>query len=397
MKQNDTIFSTVEPAWCMRCADVCLIKSLTEKRAMADSKATEREGAGFKIIYQILVTMLVIALIPLGGLWYIGIYQSRQEWTENIYRNLVENTEHLTRSVDEWTNMNLRLLDQNAATPAILGMESSVQNPALKTMSDTYEWIYLAFTILPDGQNLGRSDGKPETYYGDRDYFKQVLGGRPMGQQVLLGKTSKKPAFILAKPIKGEGAKNLGVIAIAMTLEDLSKAITKTRIGETGFAILLDENNRLIAHGHGEVSSELQDFGTHPVLSQRNRFDADSFAFQEDDKKILAYSKKTAQGWTLIVQQDYEEAYAAANEAQRNALVLLLVTLVTVIIIAYLLARRLSTPIRNLTIIADEISRGNLNAVIKEKDRSDEIGALARAIDRMGVSLQMAFERLRKR
>lgn len=364
---------------------------------MVQGIATEKEGTGFKIIYQILITMLVIALIPLGGLWYIGIHKARQQWTANIYRNLVENTEHLTRSVDDWTNMNLRLLEQDAALPAILAMDSNSQNPVLKAVTDTYEWIYLAFTILPDGQNLGRSDGKPATFYGDRDYFKQVLGGKPMGQQVLLGKTSNKPAFILAKPIKGEGAKNLGVIAIAMTLEDLSKTITKTRIGETGYAILLDDSNRLIAHGQGEVSSELQDFSSHPILSQRNRFDHDSFVFDDNGRKIVAYSKKTGQGWTLIVQQDYQEAYAAADQAQRNALVLLLVTLLTVVVIAYLLARRLSTPIRNLTVIADEISRGNLDAVIKEKGRSDEIGALARAIDRMGVSLKMAFERLRKR
>lgn len=364
---------------------------------MADGNATERDGTGFKILYQILITMLVLALIPLGGLWYIGIHKSRQQWTASIHRNLVENTEHLSRSVDDWTNMNLRLLQQNAALPAILGMNGATQNAALKTITDTYEWIYLAFTILPDGQNLGRSDGQPTTYYGDREYFKQVLGGKPMGQQVLLGKTSKKPALILAKPIKGDGTKNLGVIAIAMTLEDLSRTITKTRIGETGFAILLDDANRLIAHGQGEVSSELQDYSSHPVLTQRNGLDSDSFVFEENGRKIVAYSQKTSQGWRLIIQQDYKEAYAAADQAQRHALLLLVVTLLTVIVIAYLLARRLSTPIRNLTAIADEISRGNLTAVIKEKGRSDEIGALARAIDRMGVSLQMAFERLRKR
>ncbi|MBU1567897.1 MAG: cache and HAMP domain-containing protein [Proteobacteria bacterium] len=293
--------------------------------------------------------------------------------------------------------MNLRLLQQNGASPAILGMEVKEQDPVLKSITDTYEWIYLAFTILPDGQNLGRSDGKPQTFYGDREYFQQVLGGKPIGQQVLMGKTSGKPAFILAKPIKAEGAKNLGVIAIAMTLEDLSKTITKTKIGETGFAILLDDKNRLIAHGKGAVASELQDFSTHPALQQRNRFDHDSFIFVEEGKKIVAYTQKTQLGWTLIVQQDYREAYVAADEAQRNAVLLLVVTLATVMLIAFLLASRLSTPIRNLTVIADEISRGNLGAKIKETGRSDEIGALARAIERMGVSLQMAFERLRKR
>ena len=364
---------------------------------MAAGIATDHDEAGFKILYQILVTMCVVALIPIGGLWYISIYKSGQDWTANIFQNLVHTTENLSRSVDDWTTMNLRVLEQNAKTPAILSMQSETQNQVLKTMADTYEWVYLAFTILPSGQNLGRSDGKPQTFYGDRKYFKQVLGGKSLGQQVLLGKTSGKPAFILAKPIKVEGVKILGAIAIAMSLEDLSKTITKTRIGETGFAVLLDENNRLIAHGNGEISSELQDLSSHPALRQRNRFDHDTFVFAEDGKKIIAYTKKTQQGWTIIVQQDYHEAYATANETQRNAILLLLVTLVAVVTIAYLLAQRLSLPIRNLTAIADEISRGNLSAEIKETERSDEIGALARAIERMSISLEMAFDRLRKR
>lgn len=364
---------------------------------MAEGMAADRDGAGFKILYQILATMCVIALIPIGGLWYISIYKSRYDWTTNILQNLMNSTTSLSRSVDDWTAMNLRVLEQNAETPDILSMESRLQDPVLKTMADSYEWVYLAFTILPNGQNLGRSDGNPQTFYGDRQYFQQVLSGKPIGQQVLLGKTSGKPAFILAKPILGADSKILGTIAIAMSLEDLSKTITKSRIGNTGFAILLDENNRLIAHGNGDISSELQDLSSHPILRQRNIFDRNSFVFEEDGKKIVGYSKKTQQGWTLIVQQDYQEAYAAANAAQRNAIILLVATFLTVITVAYLLAQRLSTPIRNLTVIADEISRGNLKAEIRETERNDEIGALARAIERMGVSLQMAFDRLRKR
>lgn len=363
---------------------------------MADGITPDEGGRGFKILYKILLTMCIVALIPIGGLWYISIYKSKQDWTANIVQNLSGTTESLARSVDDWTTMNLRVLAQNAETPAIQSMESERQNPILKTMADTYEWVYLAFTILPNGQNLGRSDGKPPTFYGDREYFKQALGGKPLGQQVLLGKTSHKPAFILAKPIKGEGRTIQGVIAIAMTLEDLSKTVTKTKIGETGFAILLDENNRLIAHGDGKITSELQDFSSYPALNQ-NRIDRNSFVFEDNGKKIVAYTRKTKQGWTLIVQQDYQEAYAAADTAQRNAIFLLLATLAGVVLIAFFLAYRLSTPIRNLTKIADEISLGNLGAEIQETERSDEIGALARAIERMGVSLQMAFQRLRKR
>lgn len=36
--------------------------------------------------------------------------------------------------------------------------------------------------------------GKKTRYYGDRKYVQTVLGGAPRGQQVLIGKTSGKPA-----------------------------------------------------------------------------------------------------------------------------------------------------------------------------------------------------------
>jgi methyl-accepting chemotaxis protein len=364
---------------------------------MEASNVTETGGKGFTILYQILLTMLVIATIPLGGLWYISIHKAKVDWTDSIYKTLASKTESLGNRVDDWTSMNLNLLKQNAMLPSIRSMDFSLQNPVLKTVAESYDWVYLAFTIQPDGENVGRSDGKEPFFYGDRDYFKMVMGGKEIGQQVLLGKTTGKPAFILASPIMSERNKIAGALAIAMSLEDLSETVTKTKIGETGYAILVDEQNRLIAHGRGEMANELQDMSRHPVVAFSEKIDRDSFVFKYENKKIVASRSTTALGWKLIVQQDFAEAYNAAEEARIQALMLLGFTLVIVLIIAYLLARQLSTPIRNLTEIADKISRGNLGAEIKETNRNDEIGALARAIERMGVSLQMAFDRLRKK
>ncbi len=362
----------------------------------SENKSAEQGRVGFSILYQILLTMCLITLIPLGGLWFISIDKAREDWTDHIFQNLVRNTESLTRSVDDWASMNMHFLEQNARTPAIASMDSERQLPVLKSMAGSYEWVYLAFTFLPNGENIARSKGKPRKNYSDRQYFKQALSGKQLGQQLLIGNTSGKPSLILAKPVR-DGSQVLGVIAIGMTLDALSKTITKTKIGRTGYAILLDDKNRLIAHGQGKVTSELQDYGFHPSLASRGNIEKDSFVFNEYGKQIVAYTQKTRQGWTLIVQQDYDEAYSAANIAQENAMIILVLTFVTVLIIAILLARRLSTPIRRLTSIAAEISRGKLGAEIRETERNDEIGALARAIERMGVSLQMALQRLRKK
>lgn len=364
---------------------------------MSLDKTPEQEGSGFRLLYQILIAMLLIALIPLGGLYYISIFKTRQEWSNNIASALKQSTESLARSVDDWTSMNFRALQQNAATPAMLSMDAAQHNQLLATIPKSYEWIYLAFSVLPDGNNLGRSDGQPLTYYGDRVYFQQVLAGQNTGRQLLIGKTSKKPALTIAVPIKGSGNKLLGAVAAAMSLDDLSQTVTKTRIGQTGYAILVDEDKRLIAHGQGAITSELQDFSKHPVFAPQTTMAGDDFIYDQDGKKIVAYSQKTALGWTLIMQQDYQEAFAAADSAQRQATMLFVATLVAVLLIAYLLALRISTPIGKLTTVADAISRGELSTEIPETTRGDEIGALARAIKRMGISLQLAIERLRKR
>ena len=362
-----------------------------------ESKEVLKQGSGFKIAYQILITMFIVALIPIGGLWYNSVYLSKQNWEVSISQNLASNAQSLSQSIDDWTNLNLKVLEQNGQTPAILSMDAKAQNPVLKTISDKYNWVYLAFTILPDGQNLGRSDGKATRFYGDREYFKQVINGNDVGQQVLLGKTSKKPAFILSEPIRDRNSNLLGVIAVAMTLEDLSKTITKNKLGNTGFATLLDEKNRIIASGDNSITLSLQDYSAHPAITEKPASNVGTYVFTDKGREVVAFTQKTEQNWTLILQQDYNEAFSAANKAQRNAFILLGATLIAVFIIAYLLAARLSSPIQNLTRIADAISRGDLDADIKETIRNDEIGALARAIERMGVSLQMAFTRLRKK
>ena len=107
------------------------------------------------------------------------------------------------------------------------------------------------------------------------------------------------------------------------------------------------------------------------------------------------WMQTTAQGWTMVTQQAYSEAYAPVRAANIRALAILAITLLAVLMVAYMLSERLSSPIRKLTEIANEMSRGRLFTDIPEAKRRDEIGALAAAIDRMGTSIRLAMERLR--
>lgn len=110
-------------------------------------------------------------------------------------------------------------------------------------------------------------------------------------------------------------------------------------------------------------------------------------------KTVIAYARRTDERWTLVAQQNYDEAYAPLRDANRNALILLAASVIFVGIVASALGSRLTQPIRNLTDIADHISRGELGAEITEVHRSDEIGGLAKAIDRLKASVAVAMKR----
>jgi methyl-accepting chemotaxis protein len=350
-----------------------------------------------KIFHKILLTMVVVALIPIAGLLYTSAYQLERDWRQHTTLNLSLTAGGLASKVNGWLDMNLRLLREHVALQDMISMDAARQRPLLKAVQSTYEWVYLAFSVGWDGQSVARSDDNPTQYYGDRNYFRQVMEGKPVGQEVVIGKTSQKPALILAGPIQTATQPVGGVMAMAMHLVDVSQVVVGARIGTTGFAILVDEKNQVIAHGKSEhVAETLQDLSAHPALRRPEASEA-PIIYEEAGKSIVAHTRKINLGWTLIVQQEYDDAFAPLLEARRNALILIILTFLLVVAFAYGLSRQLAKPIWELTAIAENISRGAFEAKIVGVERRDEIGSLARAIERMAVSIKMAFERLRKK
>ena len=84
------------------------------------------------------------------------------------------------------------------------------------------------------------------------------------------------------------------------------------------------------------------------------------------------------------------------RDQMRTIAVVGLATLLVAIVAATSFARRLTTPLKHLSDVADRISMGDLDANIRVQTR-DEIGLLAESLRRMQISLRAAIMRLRRR
>jgi methyl-accepting chemotaxis protein len=341
------------------------------------------------------LTMLSVALIPLSFVGMRNVLDEQAQTTARVDRQFEQEARVLATDVAGWIDTNIRALQQNALLPEIRSGVPARQIPVLHAIANTYRWAFLVATIGGDGKNVARSDLSPPMEYNDREYFRQAMAGAELGYQVLIAKTTGKPALALATsfPVDTGGK---AVLMTSSHLSDVSDAIAATRIGHTGFSFLLDGKGRVIAHPSPEFQGKLVDLSTHPAFQATRSAEKARVIYTEAGKEFVAHAVVTRLGWVIVVQQETTEAFAPIRDAIQNTVITVLAVAAVALLASYLLARALTLPILRLTTAADAVSRGETNVAIVEVDRGDELGGLARAIDRMRVSIDVAMKRLRR-
>jgi methyl-accepting chemotaxis protein len=341
------------------------------------------------------VAMLAVSLVPLGLFGGIALVQQARQLGSQAERSLQASGERISSQVDEWFDKNVRVLRAAASLPAVASMSAEEQTRALGAIQRAYPWMYLVFTISRDGKNVARSDGKPLTDYSDRQYFKDVVtGGKELSWETLIGKTSGKPAVILAMPIVANGGV-VGVLAAAMTVEDVSTIIAHWKTGQTGYAFLVDEHAKVVAHPREEFVLGQTRLAEHPLVAAfRQDGRPHALAFTESDgKDALGFVQGNRFRWAVAIQQEKEELFAPL----RQTLTLGLALLVAAALLAALTARAASgllvQPILEMSRAADRMSKGQLDEAIPATG-NDELGVLARSLDRLRISMRAAMARL---
>lgn len=358
-------------------------------------KKTKRKG-GLGLTYKVTFLMLLVSLLPGAVYFALSFKQTSEQIISETNKTGVMVSKLLSSEVDEWIDKNVRALNALSNLPAMQSMSQFEQETILKALQREYPWMYLVFTTDENGLNIARSDGKSLKDYSSRQYVKDVVGGSELAWQNLIGKTSKKPALVLAVPIK-KGDMIVGVLAAAMNRETISNLVTTYRQGQTGSSFLVDTTGKAVAHRNNAYVLRQQDMSDHPlVMATKNEVHGRVEFDDANGVETIGFAENTKLGWTLAIQQEKEESFEPLKKAQLFAYTLLAVTVVAIVIIAFFASRAIVTPIRKLTDAANRISVGDLDVELAYNSK-DEIGDLADAIMRMQDSIRLSISRLTRR
>lgn len=161
------------------------------------------------------------------------------------------------------------------------------------------------------------------------------------------------------------------------------------RLDGMSYVFIEDSKGNVIANSLGTLPPELR-----PASSQELR--------QTEQKSVIFRGRPVQETRVPILEGRAGAAHVGiwgdiAEAEIRSVLVpivgLIAVAVIAGIILSLLLARWIIRPILGLTIIADKISKGNLDTPVSIESQ-DEIGELARSLERMRASLKAAMARL---
>lgn len=104
-------------------------------------------------------------------------------------------------------------------------------------------------------------------------------------------------------------------------------------------------------------------------------------------QEVAAWRYLPELNWGVVVKMDGDEVFASIYQQRIVMLGTVLGLLLVTGLVAYFVGRKISIPLQDLSRIADEVAKGNLDKRADESATS-EIGLLARAFNRMTEKLQ---------
>ena len=343
-----------------------------------------------------LVVLLGIIPLILVASFY-ATESASKKITQEEKENMALKSKLLAENVQNWNESNVLALLNLSRQPDIISGNSSKQQTILAEIVNSYNHLYLAHRIDLQGWNIARSDGQNPKFYGDRNYFQDAIAGNKINYETIISRTTKKPALCLSTPTHSP-EKIVGVTSICTDLNTLTEQVGQLRFGETGYALLVDQNADLLAHPDAQLLSgeNLTNFSEYPPVKNVLEGNAGDLSFTDDNNvKWVSHSTHLDNDWAIVILQEEAEFFANKTQFQSLALLISFIVILSTSGLTFFLANRLIKPIRDLSNAAITISEGQLDQRV-EIQREDELGILASSFNHMATQLKKSFKELQQ-
>jgi methyl-accepting chemotaxis protein len=356
-----------------------------------DVAAVGREdtgGAVRRITTRFVLLIATAAVLPLVVYGAVSIQSLRSGTYTSVLDGNAKVAKQVAEQVAKYMQYNTRVLQSVGTELAATGLTPFQQERALKD-------YFLAF---PEFREITVFD----------------IDGRPLATSALaLGKTRltipelarRQPDKPYIAPLKVDDD-GLPTTTIAVRLansqqeaawvvgeinvEELWRMIDHIHVGTSGYALIIGEDGKLIAHGNPDEHRQIADLtrcarpksgASHPEFLARKRT-SDEYVGNGVRKVAVAAALEDEPRWLVIVEQPKDEAMATASKAERQLLGVILLALLVTVVVGYFWGRWFIQRIFALTRVTRSLAEGKMETRV-ELSGQDGIRELGDAFNSM--------------
>lgn len=348
------------------------------------------KGIGGKLV----VAIIALVFVTCGTLGLSTWINSTKAMNEQVETNLVSRAGDVSQYIEEHFQLTLVEVEAIAEQEAVRSMDFEKQKQYLsKRLADNKN--YLGFGIIKaDGVAHYLDDTTADL--GDRDYVKEGFTGNSVMSEITISRVTGEPVILIVSPIDTVS----GEKALLLARIDgyyLSNIVEDIKVGNSGYAFMLDSNGTIIGHNNHsyvkEQNNPIKEAEETGVMTGRalaakemiaNKSGYFSFETEDAGTNLMGYHTLD-NGWKMGVVALENEMFSGLSKLKTNFIVTTIIVSLLGLIISFAISRSVSRPLRHVLRISEGLSEGDFTQEIPEKylKRIDEMGTMSRALDRM--------------
>lgn len=354
-----------------------------------------------KMLLMLIVPMLLI-MAGVNIYHYIGsrevLNQQIEQTAHYMTVSYVQKLEHYLINKEAIVNSTAKSLeDENISDAAMTDF--------FKNLKSSSTGIINVFAGFENGKYIESNGWVPARQYDlkDREWYRKGIASNEVFYTDIYKDVGTNQMIVsIVKRINRDG-RPVGVVGVDIDMNEVKKLTDEIKFGESGYGYVIDKNGSFICH---------------PTLKPSdNLFTIDNGAFAEAAKGFL--SGKTMQqyltfqgierydssmpigktGWVLVIDTPVSELYEGITKLGQMSIISIIASLLILGIFTFILAGKISKPIRNLSQLADRVANGDLTTDMRplmKEVTNDEVGQLTRSFYTMTQNIIEMIEQLKE-
>jgi signal transduction histidine kinase len=369
-----------------------------------------RQALRLKISARILIMFLFIALVPIVVVSFVLVSAANDQLLQNASDKQQAVATDLAQRVDNYLALKINSLAYIARLYSNHSLSSTQIDQSFVTLFNQTSNLNKV-TLLEANGASGMQ--RTITFPDDKPAYKnEVIDTSPAilkfienkSYLISVGRDGKNnPIITIGIPIlkkyglpqvsqfaseSGTTDNLIGAIAADYNISDLWQSVLSTKIGNGGYAYVVDGEGNLVTHPDRKFLDSHRELTSTPVVHQFLSSNSETKqTISETNQQVISTPHKTVTGWAVIVEEPVTSIYASVNSYIQLAITVGFIAIIVSIMAGVFFSKQLIRPIKALSLGAKRMEQGEFDQTINVKTK-DELQDLAEAFNGMAQSIK---------